>query len=156
MKMADYYRHRLDLFTSGEVRFASKDELLDFLSIYIKASYATYLSNVYFYATTIAEQNGALGRKESEPSLVAMYVKNFLITQLPDTSAFSYKLMRKFKPVPVYAFDTHTNTQLYTEILKRLGRTGDVTVEEAFPAARPTTYGNDEFEIEGDSILRFR
>ena len=74
MKVADYYRHRLDLFTSGEVHFSSKDELLDFLSLYLKASYASYLSNVYFYAVNIAEQNDASQRKESEPSLVALYV----------------------------------------------------------------------------------
>ena len=154
MKVADYYRHRLDLFTSGEVHFSSKDELLDFLSLYLKASYASYLSNVYFYAVNIAEQNDASQRKESEPSLVALYVKDFLLTQLPDTSTLTYKIMRRFKPVPVYKIDTHTNTQLFEEVLKRLGRTGDATVAEAFPSQRLISGANDEFEIEGDLILR--
>lgn len=156
MKMADYYRYRLEIFTSGEVQFVSKDEMLDFLSLYIKASYMSYLGDLYFYAATTEEQNDAYKRKESEPSLVAMYVKNFLLTQLPDTSALSYKFMRKFKPAPVYMIDTHTNTQLYDEVLKRLSRTGDTTVERAFPSQKlsPKTY--EEFEIEGDSILRVR
>ncbi len=154
MKMADYYRHRLDLFTSGEARFASKEELVDFLSIYISASYTKYLSDLYFYVTTLAGQNDALVREQSEPQLVSLYVKSFLAAQLPDTSTFTYKFMRMFKPVPVYAFDVRTNTQLYDEILKRLGRTGDVTVVEAFPSQRVATHVNDEFEIEGDSILR--
>lgn len=156
MKMADYYRHRLDLFTNGEVEFTSKDDLLDFLSIYVQASYARYLSNIYFCATNMSEQHDAYNRKESEPSLVAMYTRNFLITQLPDTTTLGYKFMRKFKPAPVYLFDTHRNTQLYDEILKRLGRTDDVTVEEAFLSLRTTTQNDDEFEIEGDSILRIR
>lgn len=152
MKMADYYRHRLDLFTNGEVRFASKDEMLDFLSIYIKELYASYLSNKYFYATTLAEEYDICNRKGSEPALVSLYVRGFLSTQLPDTSTLTYKLMRKFKSAPVYVFDTHSNTQLYDDILKRLGRTGDVTVDEAFSSSSVSA----GFEIEGDSVLRIR
>ena len=85
---------------------------------------------------------------------MALYVKDFLLTQLPDTSTLTYKIMRRFKPVPVYKIDTHTNTQLFEEVLKRLGRTGDVTVAEAFPSQRLISGANDEFEIEGDLILR--
>lgn len=154
MKTADYYRHRLDLFVNREVRFASGAETVAFMSMFIRESYAKFLYSKWMVAMTVAEQNDYHDRLASETDLVHNYVGYFLQEHLPDSADFRYKLARKFKPAPVHKIDIHQNSQLYDYVLRRLGRTNDVTVAEGFPSLmlNATTYAG--IEIEGDLVVR--
>lgn len=154
MKTPDYYRHRLDLFVSGEVRFTSGEEAVEFIATYIKEAYLKYLSGQWLAAATLQEEEDWRDRMDSETRLVSQYVQDFLYQNLPDTTCWCYKLAQKFRPAPIYRIDTHSNSQLYENVLKRLGRTNDVTVEDAFPSLRLAARLCDGFEIEGNSIVR--
>lgn len=142
MKTSDYCRYRAELLRTGKLKFSTTRETAEFLSIWIMGDYRAYLERKLRMATDTVTRNDYVVRLSCEPGLVQNYVMYFLDEQLMASDQFGYKFLRKFFKSTLL-IDTNTHSELYEYVLKKLNRTSDVSISDAFSNNRVFTIIED-------------